>query len=284
MPVTLPDVLRYSPCGRLTLTSGSPVMTANVTGATSIYYTPYIGAIIPIYDGSIMVPVVFSELTNTTTNNTTNPAACTTNSNYDLFVWLNGTTVTLSRGPAWTSDTARGTGAGTTELERVQGVLTNKVAITNGPGANRGTYVGTIRTDGSSQANWHVGGIAASGTAALLNVWNYYNRISVSGLIGDTTDTWTYTTATWRPANNSNTMRASFVQGVQEEGFSADYVTVASNTGASNYFYVSIGLDSTSAPSGYYVLASAPAAGYGVIVQGGLTTQAIGFQIGRAHV
>ena len=143
------------PQGRLTLSTSNAVAYVNVTGATSIYYTPYEGNLIPLYDGTKFIQKSFSEITNTTTNNTTNPAACTTNSNYDLFVWDNGGTITLSRGPAWTSDTARGTGAGTTELQRLNGIWTNKVAITNGPAANKGTYVGTVRTDGSSQVNWN---------------------------------------------------------------------------------------------------------------------------------
>ena len=122
MPVTIPDILLFTPQGRLTLTSGAPVMTSGVSSSTSIYYTPATGSLIPISDGSKFYPTTFSELTNTTTNNTTNPAACTTNSNYDLFVWDNGGTITLSRGPAWTSDTSRGTGAGTTELQRLNGL------------------------------------------------------------------------------------------------------------------------------------------------------------------
>src|SRR5271166_4678164 len=37
------------PQGRLTLTSGTPIMQATVTGATSVYYTPALGNQIPIY-------------------------------------------------------------------------------------------------------------------------------------------------------------------------------------------------------------------------------------------
>src|SRR5690242_11025969 len=88
--------------GRLTLTTATPVLTSTVTGSTSIFYTPYNGNIIPIYDGTAFVPTAFTELTNTTTDATTNPAAVTTNACYDLFVWSNSGTPTLSRGPAWT--------------------------------------------------------------------------------------------------------------------------------------------------------------------------------------
>jgi hypothetical protein len=51
-----------SPGGRLTLTSGVPVMTADVAAATTIYYTPYAGNSIPIYNGTVFVPYAFAEL------------------------------------------------------------------------------------------------------------------------------------------------------------------------------------------------------------------------------
>jgi len=240
----------FTPQGRLTLTSGSPVMTANATAATSIYYSPYNGNLVPLYDGTNLVPTTFAELTNTTTDNTKNPAAVTTNSNYDLFVWNDSGTIRLGRGPAWTSDTARGTGAGTTELQRVNGVWLNKVAITNGPVANRGTYVGTVRSDGSSQINWQAGAIAANGTEAILGVWNYYNRVQVGGLVGDSTDTWTCATTTIRPANNSNTMRASWVCGLAEDPFEARYDFVWAGPVAGTFAYAGVGLDSTTVFAG----------------------------------
>jgi len=69
-----------------------------------------------------------------------------------------------------------------------------------------------VRSDASSQINFTFGGIALNGTQAILGVWNMYNRVAVRGLIGDSADSWTYSTAVWRPANNSNTMRASFIR------------------------------------------------------------------------
>ena len=41
-----------SPNGRLTLTSGTPVTTNDVTAATTIYYTPYKGNAIQLYNGT----------------------------------------------------------------------------------------------------------------------------------------------------------------------------------------------------------------------------------------
>src|SRR5574337_954655 len=49
------------PGGRLTLTSGTPVTTSDVTGATTVYYTPYLHNLIPLWDGQNWAPVEFSE-------------------------------------------------------------------------------------------------------------------------------------------------------------------------------------------------------------------------------
>lgn len=272
------------PMGRLTLSSGAAVMTGAVTGATSIYYTPHSGNMVPLYNGTDFIPTVFAELTNTTTDSTKNPAAATTNSNYDLFVWNDSGTMRLSRGPLWTSDTARGTGAGTTELERIKGIWTNKVAISNGPAANRGTYVGTIRTDGSSQANWNPGGSAAGGTAALLNVWNAYNRVEVMGMVADSTDSWSYNTATIRPANNSSTMRVSFVVGLQEDYFGASYAVSFNNTNVNGGGIAGVGYDSTtvfSGRTGYFANSSA-AGNASPQVIGSAVAQPLGFHYFQA--
>ena len=208
MPILMPQ-------GRLTLTSATPVLTAIVSAAATIYYTPYTGNQIPIYDGTNLVPTAFAELSNATAQSSTGkagPAAVASNSNYDLFVWNDAGTVRLTRGPAWTSDTARGTGAGTTELQRINGLWTNKVAIANGPGANFGTYVGTVRSNGAATVDWALGSLAAGGGAAFLGIWNAYNRVEISGLVSDSTASWNYSSTTWRPANNSTTLRFSYVR------------------------------------------------------------------------
>ena len=234
-----------TPGGRLTLSSATPVMTSDVSNSTSIYYTPYVHDKIQIYDGTNWTVTTFTELTNTTTDNTKNPAAVGANSNYDLFVWNDSGTLRLGRGPAWSSDTARGTGAGTTELERVNGIWVNKIAITNGPAAQRGTYVGTVRSNGSSQIDCIFGGLAVGGTAGIVGVWNMYNRVPWRAFVGDTTDSWSYTTTTIRPANNSAKMRVSYVAGFAEGVLRAAYPFFFTTSGSSPR--VGVGHDSTSA-------------------------------------
>lgn len=239
------DGLAYAADGRLTLTSATPVMVSDVTGSTSIFYALYTGNKIALYDGTSWVNTTFTELTNTTTDNTKNPAAVANNSNYDLFVWNDSGTIRLGRGPAWTSDTGRGTGAGTTELERIDGVLVNKIAITNGPSAQRGRYVGTVRSNGSATIDWNLGSVAANGGAAFLYVWNMYNRVLVSAFVGDSTNSWTTNSTTFRSSNNSTSNRVSFVAGQNEDFIFAINNGVANPVDAATAS-VGLGYDSTS--------------------------------------
>ena len=231
--------------GRLTLATATPVTTSDQAGKTTIYFTPYNGDSLPIYDGTNMVQTTFAELSQATTDTTKSPAAVTTDSNYDLFVWNDGGTIRLSRGPAWTSDTGRGTGAGTTELTTVKGVYVNANAIANGPAANKGTYVGSVRSNGSSQIDWKLGSAASGGGAAFLGVWNMYNRVDVTTNSQDTDDSWTYQSTTPRSMNNSVGNRVSLVVGLDEDGIEVTQFTHVLSS-ATEGAAVALGLDSTS--------------------------------------
>ncbi len=225
------------PQGRLTLSSGNPVVASisGVSGSTAIYYTPYVGNILPIYNGTGFTRTQFSELTNTTTDATKNPAAVAASKNYDLFVWNDSGNIRLSRGPAWSADNGRGTGAGTTELQRVSGIWTNKVAITNGPGAGLGTYVGTVRSNASSTIDFFYGGSASGGSQALLMVWNAYNRVLTTARTSDNGASYTYATGTQRVARASTGNGILFVVGLQEDAIHAAYTgTITTGAGAGN--------------------------------------------------
>jgi hypothetical protein len=244
------------PQGRLTLTASTPVMTSSVTGVATVYYTPFIGRSVPIYDGSVWSMAELSaNLSQATTDNTKSPAAVTTDSNYDLFVWNDAGTYRCTRGPVWTSDTARGTGAGTTELEYLNGIFVNKVAISNGPGAQKGTYVGTIRTNSTSSVDFIYGAAAAGGTKSVLHVWNMYNRQKIITSVRDTTDTWTRAQNTIGVTNAGGSgsgllMRVAYVCGLAEEFVEAYFEGRCVVTTDTNNAYVGVGVDSTSAISG----------------------------------
>lgn len=251
VPMAAPFAGLITPGGRLTLTTAVPVLSSDVTGATTIFYTPYLHNIVSLYDGtSNWVPFNFSEMNQALNDATKSPGAAAANTVYDLFIWNDSGTLRCTRGPAWTSATARGTGAGTTQLELFQGRYVNQVAITNGPGARRGLYVGTIATNASVQCNMiFAPAAAAGGTANRLDVWNMYNRVNTGAVSRDSTNTWSYSTNTLRSANNSTSNRITFVLGLNEDAIFTQYAAIAS-INANGGFGNGVGLDSTTAIAG----------------------------------
>lgn len=225
--------------GRLTLTSGTGVTTTDVTAATTVYYTPHAHARVVLYDGTRWNVHTFAEMSQTTSDSTKSPAAVANSSNYDVFAWNDAGTLRATRGPAWSSDTARGTGAGTTELEFFQGRWVNKIAITNGPAARRGLYLGTIRSDGSAQVN---------DSAALRHVWNMFNRVARPMRAIETATSWDYTTLTLRQANANTSNQLDCVIGMADVQVSAEVHAAFRNSDANGAnALVGVGLDSTSA-------------------------------------
>ena len=233
--------LMTPPQGRLTLQSAVAVMITTQAAKTTIYYTPCVGNKLPIYDGTNMVMTTFSELSVATTDTTKSPAAIGVFKVNDWFVWNDAGTIRVGHGPDWTSDTTRSAG---TALVLVNGIWLNNAAITNGPAASRGTYVGTTLSNGSSQLDWIFG---ASNTAGFLGLWNCYNRRRVGSLMREPADSWTYATAAWRAYNNNSLAGHKFVCGLAEDAFISRFHGIVSGT---NGGAIGIGYDLTSAFSG----------------------------------
>ncbi len=245
-----------TPQGRLTLASGTPVVTTTVTAATSVYYTPYTGNVISLWNGTAFVATTYSEYAQALSDTTYSPSAAVASTCYDEFAWNASGTVRVTRGPAWSagtggSNTQRGTGVGSTALTRVQGVLVNANAITNGPAAGFGTFVGTFCTDaGGATVTWNLGSSAAGGGVATLNLWNMYNRVSVTPTVQDSTASWAYATAAYRSADNSVTNRINIVLGLAEDGLQASYSVEANITSGTAFGAVGVGLDKTNGYNG----------------------------------
>lgn len=238
------------PGGRLTLSTGLPVMTAPVAASATVLYTPSKNANIPIWSGALFSETEFSELTNTLSDATKNPAAAAASSVYDLFVWSDAGTIRLGRGPAWTNSTTRSAG---TALNRVKGIAVNNASITNGPAAGFGTYVGTIATDaGGATVSWSNGGSGSGGVLATLNVWNMYNRVSTAARVIDSGATYSgVSSGTFRQARASVNNQINFVTGLAEEGISASYSNVSTLTATSGASVSgAVGFDSTTSAAG----------------------------------
>jgi hypothetical protein len=232
------------PQGRLTLQTLTPVMTTTQSAKTTIFYTPYAGNQLPIYNGTNFVNTAFTELSCLTTDTTKNPSAIGVFKVNDWFVWNDAGTLRLGHGPDWTSDTVRSAG---TALVKVNGIWLNNAAITNGPAASRGTYVGTTFSNASSQLDWIYATAAAGGGTGFHCVWNCYNRVLVNSCVRETVDSWTYATAAWRLYNGSGANGITFVSGLAEDAFTARFhgVTSGANGGA-----IGVGFDVATAFSG----------------------------------
>lgn len=210
-------VVQSLPQGRLTLQSGVPVMTTTTSGVTSIYYTPYVGNRIPIWDGVQMSMRRFDEIQTTTVDFTNNPAPVGNLKINDWFIYPDASgTLRICHGPDWTDNTTRSAG---TILIRQEGLLLNNVAITNGPAAMRGTYVGTTMSNTTGKLDWIYGVRSSPPVGGFFGVWNMYFRAYLASFLSDSMGSWTYTSSTPRQANNQPSAKFEYVSGIAEDVF-----------------------------------------------------------------
>lgn len=281
------------PGGRLTLTSGTPVTTSDVTNAATLYYTPYIANTIGLWNGISWQNLTFLETSlacssfatqaMATTGNTTSgtqtitgipsttglsvgnlvdsanfpngstiitvnsSTQVTVNNNatatstgvavrfyyaiYDIFGKLDPANGLVLSGLAWTNLTARATTLALTDGHLT--LTTDKTKL----------YLGTVMLTLAQQS----GTTAATDSAGLRGVWNYYNR-KARALLWSTGGAWTYGPAGWRQAGGNPAAVVAWVSGVMEEpvwlqvsGQQNNSVGVAGNYG--------IGIDSTTTNS-----------------------------------
>ena len=220
--------------GRLTLATGTPVTTSDQTSKSTIYFTPFGGNTVAVYDGTRWILYSFSELS-------LSLGTITSGANYDVFLY-DSSGLTLKLGPAWSSDTARGTGAGTTEITTQDGVYVNANSITSGPGPKAGLYLGTLRTTSTT---------TTEDSLAKRFVWNNYNRMKRPMKNADEpANSWTYGSATWRQANANSLNKVEYVVGQQYNAIRARVISTIYSYG--NIAANAVGVDSTTSPSGHW--------------------------------
>lgn len=240
--------------GRLTLTQGTPATTADVTAATSIYWDNWIGEWILIYNGSLFVPYTSTGLSMALDSNSGHTGYHQSGKNFDAFGINDAGTRRLGSGPAWISSTARGTGAGTTELQRVKGIWTNANTITIRFGsasgdtvsvaANCATYLGSFRcsADGTTCDAGD-----ANDTAAKRFLYNYYNQVWKTVRCNDTTNSWTHNSGLpgYRQKRASSINQIEVLLGMPGQSISLSSVSIFSPSIA-NTAWGAIGYDSAS--------------------------------------
>lgn len=220
--------VRHLAGGRLTLTTATPILTASVSGAATLYWTPYLHATIGLYTGSAWILYEFAEMSIALSGGTASRM-------HDVFLDYNDGTPALSL-TAWTNDTTRAT------------ALTTQDGVYVLTGDTQKRYLGSIYISASNQCNFIFGATGAGGTAAFLDLWNENNRVEVITEIRDTTNSWTYATSSWREANNSAGNRATFVVGRQV--WPAHGIYNAISSASSSQGRIGVGYDSTTAVNG----------------------------------
>lgn len=212
------DYVAFPVCngGRLTLTSGSSV--ADATSAGTIYWTPHKHGVISLWDGSKYVNVLPGEKSLSLT--------LTSGNVYDVWGYLSGGTLALET-LAWTDTTTRATA-----------IAVDASGITYKSGDATRRFLGTIYASGTNQCTDN------TGLRGLFNQDNQEDRLLYSS---DSTDSWTYNTASVREIN------AGSVNGVSRIGVLAGNTTTAVDLKAQTRFLnatatlltCAIGLDSS---------------------------------------
>lgn len=236
------------PQGRLSLVSGQPVINNGVTSASTIYYVPYIGPSLPIYNGIVWQNYcLISQLTLIL-----NATQHTSGNLYDIFAFINSGSLTLACGPAWTNSTTR-----SAAISQVGGLWTNTASITltangntySGISANTATYLGTFLCTPSNATT--VQDMKPSSTTstpgAKMCLYNAYNQVMTYARANYTGGTWHQSSGsayeTWGSASYC---AVRYVDGL---GFaSINYSIAISGYGsaASQAGAVAVALDNTS--------------------------------------
>jgi hypothetical protein len=179
------------PGGRLSLSSLAAVTTADVTAATTIYYLPYQGELVPIYNGSAWQEL---DVGGSGKSLSLDPTKEVSNSVYDVYVLNNSGAPVLCAmnwgGTSLRSTTSGGTGgAADASVTQLNGIWVNNAAIASGNcyngttsysvSQNQGTLLGSFYTPTSVSSS--LTNTITSGTTSISLTTT---PISGAGLIG----------------------------------------------------------------------------------------------------
>lgn len=208
--------------GRLTLASGNPTPTTNITAATVLYFTPFVGDRISIYQDGGWQERSFTE-------RSLNLAGLAANTNYDIFIFDNAGTLTL-QAVAW-SNSGAGTSTRASAISQRNGIWVKT--------SDDRRYLGTIRTTAT------IG--QCEDSEGFRYVWNVSNQQTRIARKLNGGNTWTYSTAAWRAANNDVANSVFFVTGFSQVVTAFNFASVVTSASAGDG-YLGIGLNSSSSP------------------------------------
>jgi hypothetical protein len=234
--------------------NGGPIQGSNdITAATTVYYSPYRGNQVPIWNGTSFTTFTFSEL-----QLALSASAQSASTIYDVCIFNNAGSPAMVFGPAWSDSTAgagsRGTGAGSAQLIYQSGILVNAVQIQANNGSNvytipalQCTYVGSVFIDPTAG---EVSNYRTWGQSRRWDVWNDYWRVPICMQVGDSTASWSSSDAAIRPSNDNTANSLTAFTGLAEEIINNVFTQRIDSAAGTNDTVIGIGWNSTTAFSG----------------------------------
>ena len=204
---------------RLTLASNNA--TGDATAATTLYFTPYDGPQISLYNGTAWETISSAQVSIAV------PA--TMNTGYDVFAYINSGALALEL-VAWTNLTTR------VAFNRLNGVRVKASDPTR-------RLVGSFRTTG----------VSGQTEDSIKNRYltNVDNRLEKFVRVSDSTASWAYSTGSWRISNNNSANKIGLFRGLDEDPVIIVANSLVSNSTATPRLAIAgIGLDSTTAAAG----------------------------------
>lgn|SRR5678815_3300997 len=214
---------------RLSLTSGDPEELSEVTASSNLIWTPDLGEHALLPDGSSWNDYSGGEITKSLTG------LLTTGKIYDALIDWNGGSPQLAISQ-WTDDTNRATA-----LTRLNGVRVLNGALDH-------LYVGSFMAISANETCDFGGTASQAGGKRFL--YNHYNQIWKYLKVFDTTNTWNYSTATWRAAGGVSTNMVEFLVGVLRDAYKGTIKGYGNGTAGNVNGSVAVGWNSTTVASG----------------------------------
>jgi hypothetical protein len=217
----------YACDGRLSINSGNPIVEGY---SDSLYFVPYNGNLISLYNGTTWQTIPFSTTLVKTTSTLFPFGAPVDPANrvFDIFAYLNNGSVNFES-VVWTSTSQR-----TTQLNKKDGIY-----VKSGDDTRR--YIGSvmpINYGGYPPA----GGNKFNNTINHRYIYNYYNRIPVLSKYS-LSRTWTCESNVWRQLLNTyigflSSITINILCGIQDDIISPKVSVKLSSQGLSNTNYM----------------------------------------------
>jgi hypothetical protein len=218
---------------RLSLTTAVPVTTTDVASSTSVFAVPYTGKKIGLYYSNAWVIVTSAEVTLAL-------GTITSDLGYDVFCYTSdGSTLSIEL-LSWGSSASRSTALG-----HQDGVLVKGTDSTR-------RYMGSFLTISTT---------TTCDTEAKRYLWNNYHRVDRSLKYPIVTASWTVPAAAWRQAGADTANQLMLFAGLVEDSVSATYIAQHSHSSAGVLWHTALGLNTTSAPTGFNATGGSVTAG-----------------------